>query len=113
MQQQGYAITPEGVRRIQETVGAYFRSKKQGQDGWYEYRNVRKDKKNVSGGGAVLVIGKTTGAWAKGSVESIAVYAGDPLADTGTTYSAMNLFADIQEDKWVACISGFLVSAEC
>ena len=62
---------------------------------------------------ASIVIGKTTAAWTKGTTANVAVYSGDPMADTGKTVLATNLFADIESGKWVAILGGFLISAEC
>ena len=66
-----------------------------------------------SGGGATLQIGKTTAAWTKGTTATIAVYAKGDQSATGDTADVFNLFADIEADKWVAFISGYLVAAEC
>ena len=62
---------------------------------------------------ATITIGKTTTAWTKGTSATVDVWAGDPLAATGGTVTAMNLFADIEADKWVAMLGGYLISAEC
>ena len=37
---------------------------------------------------------------------------GDMVPGTGT-FTAYNLFADVAADKFVGCMSGYLVSAEC
>jgi hypothetical protein len=70
---------------------------------WYQHR----------GGGATLQIGKTTVAWTKGTTATISVYAKGDRTATGDTAEVFNLFSDIEADKWVAFISGYLVAAEC
>lgn len=64
-------------------------------------------------GGGGLSIGKTASTWAKGDKAAIDVYDSETMTSTGQTEEVMNLFADVEADKWVAWISGFLVSAEC
>jgi len=65
------------------------------------------------------VIGKTSGAIAKGSSGTVKVYNGTAgsESDSGSTITAYNPFADVADDKWVAAmqINGqwYLVAAEC
>lgn len=103
-----YTLTPQSAKKIAETIDM-VQGRQSSQEGWYPYRSVRRQRV----AGASIIIGKTTALWAKGSSATVAVWAGDPLADTGTTTTAMNLFADLEADRWVALLGGYLISAEC
>jgi hypothetical protein len=65
------------------------------------------------------VIGKTSGAIDKGSSGTVKDYNGTAgsEADSGSTITAFNAFADVADGKWVAAmqINGqwYLVAAEC
>jgi hypothetical protein len=74
-----------------------------------------------TGTGINLHLGKTSGAWTKGSTTAIALYgagsAGNETA-AGGTVECVNKFADVAEDKWVfvaRASNGFwyLIAAEC
>jgi len=67
-------------------------------------------------GGTSIQIGKTTAEWAKGSEATIDVWKkdGDGNVVKGEgTFKAYNLFVDVEADKFVACVGGWLVAAEC
>jgi hypothetical protein len=99
-----YSFSEQGCRRIAAAVAVVEGNKPRAGNGWHKFRG---------GGGASIIIGKTTAAWTKGTSATVAVWAGDPLADTGNTTTAMNLFADVESGKWVAMLGGYLISAEC
>ena len=113
-----YKLTQNSVRSINRTIIAVNQMRTRGANGDLPFRqNARK-----GGGGATLQIGKTTAEWTKGTEATLDVWkrnaAGDMEAvtkDDGTavTFTAYNLFADVAADKFVGCLNGFLISAEC
>ena len=112
-----YKLSLNSVRSINRTIVAVNQMRKTGIAGDLPFRqNARKG----GGGGATLQIGKTTAAWTKGSEQEVNLYSTADRTQIfeadGTTpkaASVYNLFADIEADKWVAFISGYLVAAEC
>lgn len=102
-----YTFDRQSMRRISAAVQKSEGVKDRKGNGWYPVKG---------GGGATLRIGKTTAAWAKGTDATLEVWkrnaAGDMEKGTGT-FTAYNLFADVASDKFVGCMSGWLVSAEC
>ena len=100
----GVVFSENAAKRISAAVRRVEGGPGTAGSGWHPYR---------ARGAAEIVIGKTTAAWAKGASATVDVWAGDPLAATGGTVTAMNLFADIETGKWVALLGGFLISAEC
>ena len=102
-----YTFDRQSMRRISAAVQKSEGVKDRKGNGWYPVKG---------GGGATLRIGKTTAAWAKGAEATLEVWkrnaAGDMEKGTGT-FTAYNLFADVAADKFVGCMSGFLVAAEC
>ena len=110
----GYKLSLNSVRSINRTIVAVNQMRKTGIAGDLPFRqNARK-----GGGGATLQIGKTKPgqAWSINSEATLDVWfrneAGDMEKGTGE-FTAYNLFADIEADKFVACLSGFLLAAEC
>ena len=101
----GVVFSDSAAKRIAEAVRKVEAGPGGRGVGWHPYR--------ARGESTAIVIGKTTAAWAKGTTATVAVWAGDPLADTGETVTAVNLFADIETGKWVAMLGGYLISAEC
>ena len=104
-----YTLTPQSARNIARAVDK-INSLPPSLNGWYPYRQNENRGRTAT---TSIVIGKTTAAWDKGTSATVDVWAGDPLADTGATTTAMNLFADIEAGKWVAMLGGYLISAEC
>ena len=102
-----YTLTPSSARNISRAVEK-INSLAASPGDWYPYRQNQSARR-----ASLFIIGKTTAAWAKGTSATVDVWAGDPLVDTGNTTEAMNLFADIEADKWVALLGGYLISAEC
>ena len=114
----GYRLTEGSVRSINATIRTVNQMRKTGVVGDLPFRQNQKRQP----AGATLKIGKTTAEWAKGTDATIDVWKrntdGDMEAATkedGTplTFTAYNCFATIEADKFVGCLSGFLVSAEC
>ena len=101
-----YTFDRQSMRRISAAVQKSEGVKDRTGNKWY----------SVKGGGATLQIGKTTAERTKGTEATLDVWkrnaAGDMEAGTGT-FTAYNLFATIEADKFVACLNGFLISAEC
>lgn len=108
-----YKLSLNSVRSINRTIIAVNQMRKTGVAGDLPFRQ---NQKRQPGGGATLQIGKTTAAWDKGTEATLEVWkrnaAGDMEKGTGT-FTAYNLFADVAADKFVGCMSGFLVAAEC
>ena len=105
-----FTFDRQSMRRISAAVQKSEGVKDRKGNNWYP----------IKGGGATLQIGKTTTEWQKGTSQEVNLYSTadrTPVFDadgtTPKTASVYNLFADIQADKWVAFISGYLVAAEC
>ena len=112
----GYKLSEGSVRSINATIRTVNQMRKTGIAGDLPFRqNARKG----GGGGATLQIGKTTAEWTKGTEATIDVYkkesrTPDTKADgSQKTAEVYNLFADVEADKWVAWMEGYLVAAEC
>ena len=103
-----YTLTPQSARKIANAVDRINSLGVSGGE-WHPHRPAESRRRTSPS----IIIGKTTAAWDKGTSATVDVWAGDPLADTGNTATAMNLFADIEADKWVALLGGYLISAEC
>jgi hypothetical protein len=75
----------------------------------------------LSGGSAMLRLGKTTSAWSKGTTTTIDLYEGGTTGSetkTGTLVGAVNKFAAVSSGKWVMVGRGplngwYLIAAEC
>ena len=109
-----YTFDRQSMRRISAAVQKSEGAKDRKGNKWYP----------VKGGGATLQIGKTKAgqAWTINTEATIDVWKrnadGDmePVTkDDGTplTFTAYNCFASIEADKFVGCLNGFLISAEC
>ena len=97
-----YGFSEQDAGRISKAVKSVEAVNRAGNK-WYDYRSSANQ----------IIIGKTTAAWPKGTKASVEVYVGDPLELADRQAQAMNLFADIEAEKWVAILSGYLISAEC
>lgn len=104
-----YTLTPASAKKLSAVVDQVSAMEPPNEQRWHNYRAPSAQSKAP----LKLIIGKTGAAWAKGGVANINVYAGNPLVATGGTVAAMNLFADIEADRWVAVLGGYLISAEC
>lgn len=105
-----YTLTPQSARKIANAVDRIDSLGVSGGE-WHPHRPVESRRRTSPA--ASIIIGKTTAAWDKGTSATVDVWAGDPLAATGGTVTALNLFADIETGKWVAILGGYLISAEC
>ena len=102
-----YTFARQSMRRISAAVQKSEGVKDRKGNKWYPTKG---------GGGATLQIGKTTAAWAKGTEATLEVWKRNAVGDMekgAGTFTGYNLFADVAADKFVGCMSGFLVSAEC
>ena len=102
-----YTFDRQSMRRISAAVQKVEGVKDRKGNKWYPVKG---------GAGATLQIGKTTAEWTKGTDATLDVWqrneAGDMEKGTGT-FTAYNLFADIEDNKFVACLNGYLISGEC
>ena len=105
-----YTFDRQSMRRISAAVQKSEGVKDRKGNKWYP----------TKGGGATLQIGKTTGEWTKGTSQEVNLYSTadrtqifEADGTTPKTASVYNLFAAVENGKWVAFISGYLVSAEC
>jgi hypothetical protein len=113
-------LTRSAVKRIGRAVNAYERGD----------RDVpgRKFRRFGAGGdgedGDTVRLGKTTGAWNKGTLATITLYEGGvPPAETAsspaeTLAQCVNKFSNVESDKWViVALAGnnawYLIAAEC
>ena len=106
-----YTFDRQSMRRISAAVQKSEGVKDRKGNKWYPTKG---------GGGATLQIGKTTGPWVKGASQEVNLYSTadrtqifEADGTTPKTASVYNLFAAVENGKWVAFISGYLVSAEC
>ena len=103
-----YTFDRQSMRRISAAVQKSEGVKGRNGNKWYPVKG--------GGAGATLKIGKTAAEWIKGTDATLDVWErnadGDMVPGTGT-FTAYNLFADVAADKFVGCMSGYLVSAEC
>ena len=111
-----YKLSLNSVRSINRTIVAVNQMRKTGIAGDLPFR--QNAKRQLAG--ATLQIGKTTGEWAKGATQEVNLYSTadrtqifEADGTTPKTASVYNLFAAVENGKWVAFISGYLVSAEC
>ena len=104
-----YTFDRQSMRRISAAVQKSEGVKDRKGNKWYP----------VKGGGATLQIGKTKAgqAWNKNTEATLDVWVRN--ANTGNMekgtgeFTAYNLFANIEAEKFVACLNGYLISAEC
>ena len=107
-----YTFDRQSMRRISAAVQKSEGVKDRKGNKWYPVKG--------GGGGATLQIGKTTAEWVKGTSQEVNLYSTadrtqmfEADGTTPKTASVYNLFANIEADKWVAFISGYLLAAEC
>ena len=102
-----YTFDRQSMRRISAAVQKSEGVKDRTGNKWYPVRG---------GGGATLQIGKTTASWGINTEATLDVWvrnaAGGMEKGTGT-FTAYNLFADIEDNNFVACLNGYLISGEC
>ena len=110
MPEPAYTFDRQSMRRISAVVQKVEGVKDRKGNKWYP---------NTGGSrGATLQIGKTKPGqvWTINSEATLDIWfrnaAGDMEKGTGE-FTAFNLFAEVAADKFVGCLSGFLVSAEC
>ena len=101
---QGYTFTQDSARRI--AAATRLAESSPGRAGLPSLDHRARGEEG-------LTIGKTSAAWTKGTEATIAVHSKADRTATGGTATAWNLFADIEADKWVAILDGYLISAEC
>ncbi len=109
---QSYKLTENSIRSINRTIRTVNQMRTTGPNGDLPFRQNAKRQ----AAGATLKIGKTTAEWAKGTDATVDVWKrnadGDMEKGEGT-FTAYNCFATIEADKFVGCLNGFLISAEC
>lgn len=112
----GYKLSEGSVRSLNATIRTVNQMRKTGIAGDLPFRQNAKRQPAVAG--ATLQIGKTKPGqvWTINSEATLDVWfrnaAGDMEKGTGE-FTAFNLFAEVAADKFVGCLSGFLISAEC
>ena len=110
-----YTFDRQSMRRISAAVQQSEGVKDRKGNKWYPVKG---------GGGATLQIGKTKAdqAWAINTEATLDVWKRNADGDmesvtkedgTQLTFTAFNCFASIEADKFVGCLNGFLISAEC
>lgn len=104
----GVLITREAARRINRAVSAIERGDRDMPG--YTLRTAYDD-------GDSLRIGRISATWSKNTTATVEEIDGDgnPL-DPSVTFEAKNLFVTITVSsghKKVACLSGYLIAAEC
>ena len=105
-------LSEAGVRNINRTIQSVNRMKVSGPQGNLPFRQNQK-RQPV---GTSIQIGKTTAEWTKETEATIEVWKKDGAGgmEKGEgTFKAYNLFVDVEADKFVACVGGWLVAAEC
>ena len=110
-----YKLTENSIRNINRTIRTVNQMRTTGPNGDLPFRQNQKRQP----AGATLQIGKTTSEWTKGTEATVEVYSKKtrtPLTkEDGSKQTAevFNLFADVDDDKWVAWMDGYLIAAEC
>jgi len=115
----GYKLSLNSVRSINRTIVAVNQMRKTGITGDLPFRQNAKKVNATS-----LRIGKTRNGetWTKLTEATLEVWKRNAAGDmeqvtqddgTAVTFTAFNIFATIDPDKFVACLNGFLISAEC
>ena len=102
-----YTFDRQSMRRISAAVQKSEGVKDRTGNKWYPIKG---------GAGATLQIGKTTAEWGINTEATLDVWIrnADGNMEKGTgTFTAYNLFADVAADKFVGCMSGFLIAAQC
>lgn len=113
--QRKVAFTEDAAARVAKATLAYERGNRDQSP--ITFRQVSDD-------GDPIRIGKTTAQWSKGTLATITLYeAGTPPGETAnspaeTIEDAVNKFADVPNNKWVALAraangSWYLIAAEC
>ena len=108
-----YKLTENSIRSINRTIRTVNQMRTTGPSGDLPFRQNQKRQAAVT-----LRIGKTKAgqAWAINTEATIDVWKrnadGDMEKGEGT-FTAYNCFATIEADKFVGCLNGFLISAEC
>ena len=107
-----YKLTESSVRSINRTIRTVNQMRTTGPSGDLPFRQNQKRQPS----GTSIQIGKTTTEWTKGTEATIDVWkkdgAGGMVKGEGT-FKAYNLFVDVEAVKFVACVGGWLVAAEC
>ena len=117
---QSYKLTENSIRSINRTIRTVNQMRTTGPNGDLPFRQNAKRQP----GGATLQIGKTKAdqAWAINTEATLDVWVRNADGDmesvtkedgTQLTFTAYNCFASIEADKFVGCLNGFLISAEC
>ena len=107
-----YKLTQNSVRSINRTIIAVNQMRKTGVAADRPFRQNQKRQP----GGTSIQIGKTTAEWEKGTEATIDVWKKDGAGgmEKGEgTFTAYNLFVDVEAKSFVACVGGWLVAAEC
>ena len=107
-----YKLTQNSVRSINRTIIAVNQMRKTGVAGDLPFRQNQKRQPS----GTSIQIGKTTAKWEQGTEATIEVWKKDGAGgmEKGEgTFKAYNLFVDVEAIKFVACVGGWLVAAEC
>jgi hypothetical protein len=108
----GYKLTEGSVRSINATIRTVNQMRTTGIAGDLPFRQNAKRQP----AGSTLQIGKTKPGepWDKGRTAIVTVYNKKDRTSTGQdSKEIFNLFADVEADKWVAWIDGYLIAAEC
>ena len=115
-----FTLSEAGVRNINRTIQSVNRMKVSGPQGDLPFR--QNPKRQTSSSSTSIQIGKTKAKWEKGDEATIDVWKKDgaggmepSLKEDGTaiTFKAYNLFVDVEAIRFVACVGGWLVAAEC
>jgi hypothetical protein len=114
---QGGLVSRSSMERIGRAVAAYERGNR-------DRKPQAMPRAWGDDGGDPIRIGKTTGAWTKGTLANISIYeAGSPPSETANSpaeaiANCVNKFSDVAADKWVAIAKAgngrwYLIAAEC
>ena len=113
-----YSLTESSVRNINRTIRTVNKIRKKFPSGELPFRQNPK-RQPVP---ATLKIGKTTAEWTKGTEATLEAWKRNASGDmekvekedgTPVEFTAYNLFADVAAGKFVGCLSGQLIAAEC
>ena len=110
----GYKLTEGSVRSINATIRTVNQMRKTGIAGDLPFRLNQKRQP----AGDSLLLGKTQSEWKKNTSVKIKRWYYNAETDSmvesdSEEFVAYNLFATIEQGKFVGCISGMLIAAEC
>lgn len=111
-----YKLTENSIRSINRTIRTVNQMRTTGPNGDLPFRQNQRRQRQPAGDS--LLLGKTQSEWKKNTSVKIKRWYYNAETDSmvesdSEEFVAYNLFATIEQGKFVGCISGMLIAAEC